>query len=81
MSGFLGNDSCLQPASHQRQVAHYIQQFVPCGFVVVVDGGQVPQFGGIQMWLPEFVGQIIQAFLRHRRFVNDECILQITAFD
>ena len=36
--GFLGNDPCLQPASYKRQIADYIQQLVPRGLVVEMDG-------------------------------------------
>ena len=81
MPGFVGDDTCLQTATDEREVADDVEQFVSCRFVVEVDGREVAELGGIQTGLTEFVGEVVQSLLRHGRLVDDESVLEVTALD
>ena len=83
MSGAQGRDVSAQAASYKCHVAHDVEEFVAGG---LIGPGQrarvdVAQFGRIAVGHAQFVGQVVQAFLRHLMLIDDDGVVKVAALD
>ena len=83
MSGAGCDDASADRLADQCQVAQYVNQFMACRFVVeyqrfVVD---ITQVAYVFVGYADFVCQFVKCFLRHFLVVDNNCIVQVTAFD
>ena len=83
MSRTCSDDTSLDRFAYQSQVTDYVEQFMTGTFIgpyqrFVVD---ITQLLGIHVGNSHHIGQLIEVFLRHFSFVDNDGIVQITAFD
>ena len=81
VSGFIGDDTSLETESEKGEVSDDVKELVSCGFVEVIERREVAEFGGVDMRLSHLVAEIVHPFLRHLCLVDDECVLEVSAFD
>ena len=77
------DDASLDGFAYKGKVANDIQQLMTCRFVVpyqrnVID---ITQLGGIHVGNTHYVSQFVIIVLAHFFFVDDNGIVQITAFN
>ena len=81
VSGFVSGDASLYAHAEKGEIAYHVQQLVPRRFVEVVQRREVTEFLGVEVLLTHLVAEIIHAFLTHLGLVDDECVLEVAAFD
>ena len=81
VSGTVCADFALQANAQEREVADDVQKFVSGGFVLELKGRDVAQFGCILSGLSERVCELVHRLLGDGILVDDEGVLQISAFD